>query len=47
MLGLPGEELLRDGADESHERVDPSPRSVAAFDALVAEEDAHRWEMER
>lgn len=47
LLGLPGEELLRDGADDSHERVDPSPRSVAAFDALVAEEDAHRWELER
>ena len=47
LLGLPGEELLRDGADDSHERVDPSPRSVAAFDALVAEEDAHRSEMDR
>ncbi|KGN42578.1 hypothetical protein [Knoellia aerolata] len=47
LLGLPGEELLRDGADESHERVDPSPRSIAAFDALVAEEDAHRSELER
>jgi hypothetical protein len=47
LLGLPGEDLLRQGPDESHERVDPSPRSVAAFDALVAEEDAHRWEMER
>ena len=47
LLGLPGEELLRDGPDESHERIDPSPRSIAAFDSLVAEEDAHRWEMER
>lgn len=47
LLGLPGEELLRDGADESHERIDPSPRSIAAFDALVAEESAHRTELER
>lgn len=47
MLGLPGEELLRSGADESHERIDPSPRSIAAFDALVAEEVAHRRETER
>ncbi|KGN34972.1 hypothetical protein N802_00125 [Knoellia sinensis KCTC 19936] len=47
LLGLPGEELLRDGADETHERIDPSPRSIAAFDALVAEEAAHRWESER
>ena len=47
MLGLPGEDLLRDGADESHERIDPSPRSIAAFDALVAEESAHRAESEQ
>ncbi|GGB68729.1 hypothetical protein N798_02600 [Knoellia flava TL1] len=46
LLGLPGEELLRDGADESHLRVDPSPRSIAAFDALVAEESAHRAEQD-
>lgn len=46
MLGLPGEELLRDGADESHERIDPSPRSIAAFDSLVAEESAHRTELQ-
>lgn len=44
LLGLPGEDLLRDGADDSHQRVDPSPRSIAAFDALVAEESAHRAE---
>lgn len=47
LLGLPGEDLLRDGADESHLRVDPSPRSIAAFDALVAEESAHRTELDR
>ena len=47
LLGLPGEDLLRGGSDGSGERVDPSPRSVATFDALVAEEDAHRWELER
>ena len=47
LLGLPGEDLLRDGADESHERIDPSPRSIAAFDALVAEESAHRAESEQ
>ncbi|PRY63784.1 hypothetical protein BCF74_101187 [Knoellia remsis] len=47
LLGLPGEELLRDGADDSHERIDPSPRSVAAFDALVAEDAAHRAELEQ
>lgn len=46
LLGLPGEELLRDGADEEHERIDPSPRSIAAFDALVAEESAHRTELD-
>lgn len=46
LLGLPGEDLLRDGADECHERIDPSPRSVAAFDALVAEEAMHRAEGE-
>ncbi|MFC7489050.1 MULTISPECIES: hypothetical protein [unclassified Knoellia] len=42
LLGLPGEELLLGDADESHERIDPSPRSIATFDALVAEEAAHR-----
>lgn len=47
LLGLPGEDLLRDGADESHERIDPSPRSIAAFDALVAEESSHRTELEQ
>lgn len=47
LLGLPGEDLLRDGADESHLRIDPSPRSIAAFDALVAEESAHRKESEQ
>ncbi|WP_353953503.1 hypothetical protein V6K52_08830 [Knoellia sp. S7-12] len=47
LLGLPGEELLLGGADESHERIDPNPRSIAAFDALVAEEAAHRSETER
>lgn len=47
ILGLPGEDLLRDGADESYERIDPSPRSIAAFDALVAEESAHRTESEQ
>lgn len=47
LLGLPGEDLLRDGADESHVRVDPNPRSIAAFDALVAEETAHRTELDR
>ena len=46
MLGLPGEDLLRDGAGEDAVRVDPSPRSVAAFDALVAEERQHRAELE-
>jgi hypothetical protein len=44
LLGLPGEELLVAGPDEAHERIDPNPRSVAAFDALVAEESAHRSE---
>ncbi|KGN39540.1 hypothetical protein [Knoellia subterranea] len=44
LLGLPGEELLLGETDESHERIDPSPRSIAAFDALVAEEAAHRAE---
>lgn len=47
LLGLPGEDLLLGGTDESHERIDPSPRSIAAFDALVAEEAAHRSETER
>lgn len=47
LLGLPGEELLLGETDESHERIDPSPRSIAAFDALVAEEAAHRSESER
>ncbi|EAP99391.1 hypothetical protein JNB_04445 [Janibacter sp. HTCC2649] len=47
LLGLPGEELLLGEIDESHERIDPSPRSIAAFDALVAEEAAHRSENER
>lgn len=47
LLGLPGEELLLGGTDESHERIDPSPRSIAAFDALVAEEAANRSEIER
>ncbi|MFC7488242.1 hypothetical protein ACOCJ7_17215 [Knoellia sp. CPCC 206453] len=47
LLGLPGEELLLGATDESHERIDPSPRSIAAFDALVAEEAAHRSETER
>lgn len=44
LLGLPGEELLFAGTDESHERIDPSPRSVAVFDAIAAEEAAHRSE---
>lgn len=47
LLGLPGEDLLVDGADESHPRIDPSPRSIAAFDALVAEETAHRAEADQ
>lgn len=47
LLGLPGEELLLGATDESHERIDPSPRSIAAFDSLVAEEAAHRSESER
>lgn len=47
LLGLPGEELLLGGTDESHERIDPNPRSIAAFDALVAEEGAHRSESGR
>lgn len=47
LLGLPGEELLLDGPDEAHQRIDPSPRSIAAFDALVAEEAVHRAERER
>lgn len=47
LLGLPGEELLLGETDESHERIDPSPRSIAAFDALVAEDATHRTESER
>lgn len=47
LLGLPGEDVLLGATDESHERIDPNPRSIAAFDALVAEEAAHRSEMER
>jgi hypothetical protein len=47
LLGLPGEDLLRDGADESYLRIDPSPRAIAAFDALVAEESAHRSEADQ
>lgn len=47
LLGLPGEELLVEGPDDAHERIEPNPRSVAAFDALVAEEAAHRSENER
>ena len=47
LLGLPGEELLVEGPDDEHERIDPSPQAIAAFDALVAEEAAHRSENER
>lgn len=47
LVGLPGEELLLGVTDESHERIDPSPRSIAAFDALVAEDATHRFESER
>ena len=40
-LGLPGEQLLRDGPGVHAVEVHPSARSVAAFDRLVHERDEH------
>ena len=42
LLGLPGRELLLDGDCEGATDVQPSFRSVAAFDRLVADEVDHR-----
>jgi hypothetical protein len=44
LLGLPGRELLLAGDGEGVSVVHPSPRSVAAFDRLVADEVDHRAE---
>ncbi len=44
LLGLPGRDLLVDGDTEDATDVQPSFRSVAAFDRLVADETDHREE---
>lgn len=44
LLGLPGRDLLLDGSCEGATEVQPSSRSVAAFDRLVADEADHRAE---
>jgi hypothetical protein len=44
LLGLPGRDLLLDGDCEGATQVQPSSRSVAAFDRLVADEADHRAE---
>lgn len=44
LLGLPGRELLLSGDSEGADVVLPAPRSVAAFDRLVADEVDHRAE---
>ncbi len=44
LLGLPGRELLLDGDCDGATDVQPSFRSVAAFDRLVADEADHREE---
>ena len=44
LLGLPGRDLLLDGDCEGATDVQPSSRSVAAFDRLVADEADHRAE---
>ncbi len=42
LLGLPGEDLLLSGASAEDRLVEPTERSVRAFDALVADDAAHR-----
>lgn len=44
MLGLPGEDLLLHGPGSQDRIVEPSERSVRAFDALVADDAVHRAE---
>jgi hypothetical protein len=44
LLGLPGRELLVEGDTDDATDVQPSFRSVAAFDRLVADEADHREE---
>ena len=44
LLGLPGRDLLLDGDCEGASDVQPSVRSVLAFDRLVADEADHRAE---
>ncbi len=44
LLGLPGRELLVDGDTDDATDVQPTFRSVAAFDRLVADEADHREE---
>ena len=45
LLGLPGRDLLVRGDCEGASDVEPSLRSVLAFDRLMAEEASHRAEV--